>query len=82
MKPRFELWDTDTANLLGSYESIPDVLSDLNKAFPTAEAKLHIKDLVLTLELGGDDDDTMILLAGPDLYRLTRPLPACEAIAS
>lgn len=41
VKPRFELWDSDSANLLGSYDSIPDVLADLDNAFPSAEKK-HI----------------------------------------
>ncbi len=82
MKPCFELWDSDSANLLGAYASIPDALADIDRAFPTAELKHQILNLVLTLELGGDDDDTMILLDGPSLYRLLRPIPASELKAS
>lgn len=83
MKPRFELWDSNSANLLGTYESVPDVLADLDKAFPTPESKMQINDLVLTLELDGEDDDAMVLLNGSELfYRLVRPLPASGVMAS
>lgn len=82
MKPRFELWDAESANLLGAYESIPDALADITRAFPTAESRNQVTDLVLTLELGGDDDDTMVLLGSEELYRLIRPIPASESIAS
>lgn len=82
MKPHFELWDSDSANLLGAYESIPDALADLDRAFPTAESKCQVMDLVLTLELGGDDDDTMVLLDGMSLYRLIRPIPASESVTA
>lgn len=81
MKPRFELWDSDSANFLGAYESIPDALADLKSAFPTDKSRVPIADLVLTLERGGDDGETMVLLEGADLYRLIRPLPASEMIA-
>ncbi|HEV2127790.1 MAG TPA: hypothetical protein VGR22_04135 [Thermomicrobiales bacterium] len=82
VKPCFELWDSDSANFLGAYESIPDALADLDRTFPTAQLKQQVMDLVLTLELGGDDDDTMILLDGASLYRLLRPIPASELKAS
>jgi len=57
------------------------VLADLDKAFPSAKAKTRITDLVLTLELGGDDDDAMVLLNGAELYRLVRPVPASGTVA-
>jgi hypothetical protein len=78
MKLHFELWDSESANLLGAYESISGALADLTKAFPTVESKVQIADLVLTLELGGDDDDTMVLLDGAELYRLIQPTLTSE----
>ena len=31
MKPRFQLWDSDSANLVGLYESIPEIVEDLDR---------------------------------------------------
>jgi len=69
MKPSFQLWDSDTANLVGEYETVPDALADIEKTSTTAEARSQIKDLVLTLELGGPDGDSMVILDGEALYR-------------
>jgi len=69
MKPSFQLWDSDTANLVGVYETVPDALADIEKTSTTAEARRQIKDLVLTLELGGPDGDPVVILDGEALYR-------------
>lgn len=70
MKPCFQLWDSDTANLVGTYESVPDVVEDLKRTSTTPETREQIKDLVLTLGLGGSDGDSMVILDGAALYLL------------
>jgi hypothetical protein len=82
VKPSFELWDSDSANFLGTNASIADALADIGEAFPTAASKSQILNHVLTFELGGDDDDTMVLLDGASLYRLVQPIPPSELKAS
>jgi len=69
MKPTFQLWDSDTANLVGVYETVTEALTDIEKTSTTAEARYQIKDLVLTLDLGGSDGDPMVILDGEALYR-------------
>lgn len=71
MKPRFQLWDSDSANLVGLYESIPEILVDLEKTSSTIEEKAQIRDLVVTLSLGGPNDDSVTILDGETLYRLS-----------
>lgn len=69
MKPSFQLWDSDTANLVGVYETVPDALADIEKTSTTAKARDQVKGLVLTLELAGTDGEPMVILDGEALYR-------------
>jgi len=71
MKPCFQLWDSETANLVGMYESVPEVVEDLKRTSKTTEARNQIRDLVLTLGLGGTDGESMVILDGAALYRLS-----------
>jgi len=71
MKPCFQLWDSETANLVGTYDSVPDVVEDLKRTSTTTEARNQVRDLVLTLGLGGADGESMVILDGAALYRLS-----------
>ena len=82
MKLRFQLWDSDSANLVGMYESIPEILEDLDRTSTSGEAKDQIRDLVMTLSLGDPDGESITILDGEALYRLgvrRHPLPEDEA---
>ncbi len=69
MKPSFQLRDSDTAILLGVYDTAPDALADIKRSSRTDEARRHINDLVLTLELGDPDSDPPVILDGEALDR-------------
>lgn len=71
MKPRFQLWDSDSANLVGLYESIPEIVEDLDRTSTSVEAKDQIRDLVVTLSLGDPDGESVTVLDGEALYRLS-----------
>lgn len=79
MKPCFQLWDAATANLVGLYESVSEVLADLVRTSTTVEERDQIRDLVLTLGIHGDEGEAIIVLEGDELLGLVLSSPAFTA---
>ncbi len=73
MKPCFQLWDSETANLVGMYESVSEVLADLTRTSTTVETRNQLRDLVLILALEGAEDESVVVLDGDELYDLCPP---------
>ncbi len=75
MKPSFELWDSESANYMGNLCVDRGALADIGKAFPTNASKSQILNLVLTVELDGDDDERWFSSTGRRYVRLVRRFP-------
>jgi len=73
VKPSFELWDSESANYMGNLCVDRGALADIGKAFPTTASKSQILNLVLTVELDGDDDERWFSSTGRRYVRLVRP---------
>ncbi len=63
----FELWDSDSANLIGSYATEPEVLRFLGQSLDDHGAAAFV-GLVLTEEATGHDEPRVIA-AGLDLAK-------------
>ena len=74
MKTWFELWDSDSANLIGSYATEAEALRFLGSSLAEHGAAAFV-GLVLTEEVAGRNEPRVIA-AGLDLARYVREASA------
>jgi hypothetical protein len=78
MNTWYELWDSESANLIGAYRTEQEALQVLHKAL-VDYGPATFAGLVLTEE-DDESDDPRIIAAGPDLIRyVEETLSAVEA---
>ncbi|MGH2557646.1 MAG: hypothetical protein ACRDJH_01170 [Thermomicrobiales bacterium] len=81
MSAIYELWDRETANQIGSYESRAEAMAIVRDA-----VRVNGADALATVALGREteDGDTVVIAAGRDLADLAlqeEPLSTSTAIA-
>src|SRR5437763_648324 len=79
MPATYELWDIETANLIGTYETEDAALSVVRQAIET-----HGQDYVASLALGSEDKRgrSKLLAKGAELPERARPRLALGAAAA